>query len=183
MNEIANPWLPRLEEGDCNHNLLAGIAQESSRLFRLASRPHPAAALPMPSRLSTTNRIIAVTIGCGVTFAQAISAGVGWQAMASTFERIASAAAAPFIGAAAAGLWVLVARTPESVRRLLLPSVTRVERTVADARAAGLLPEGYVSDPHRDLLVARTIAFDRKAGLTDDEIRKDLADQLAAESR
>ena len=40
-----------------------------------------------------------------------------------------------------------------------------------------------MSDPHRDLLVARIIAFDRKAGLTDEEIRKDLADQLAAESR
>ncbi len=137
----------------------------------------------MPSHLSTTNRIIAVTIGAGVTMAQAISAGVGWQAMASSFERIAHAAAAPLAGAAAAGLWVLVARTPQAVRRLFLPTPERVEWTIETAQAAGLLPEGYVSDPHRDLLVARAIAFDRKAGLTDDEIRKDLADQLAAESR
>ena len=137
----------------------------------------------MTSRLSTTNRIIAVTIGAGVTVAQAISAGVGWQAMVSTFERIAHAAAAPLAGAAAAGLWVLVARTPQAVRRLFLPTPERVEWTIGTAREAGLLPEDYVSDPHRDLLVARTIAFDRKAGLTDDEIRKDLADQLAAESR
>ena len=137
----------------------------------------------MTSPLSTTNRIIAITIGAGVTVAQAISAGVGWQAMVSTFERIAHAAAAPLAGAAAAGLWVLVVRTPQAVRRLFLPTPERVEWTIETARAAGLLPEGYVSDPHRDLLVARAIAFDRKAGLTDDEIRKDLADQLAAESR
>lgn len=137
----------------------------------------------MTSRLSTTNRIIAVTIGAGVTVAQAISAGVGWQAMASTFERIAHAAAAPLAGAAAAGLWVFVVRAPQAVRRLFLPTPERVEWTIETARAAGLLPKDYVSDPHRDLLVARTIAFDRKAGLTDDEIRKDLADQLAAESR
>ncbi|MDE0220203.1 MAG: hypothetical protein OXJ90_13140 [Spirochaetaceae bacterium] len=137
----------------------------------------------MTSRLSTTNRIIAVTIGAGVTVSQAISAGVGWQAMASTFERIAHAAAAPLAGAAAAGLWVLVVRAPQAVRRLFLPTPARVEWTIGNAREAGLLPEDYVSDPHRDLLVARIIAFDRKAGLTDDEIRKDLADQLAAETR
>ena len=135
----------------------------------------------MPSRLSTTNRIIAVTIGCGVTMAQAISAGVGWQAMMSTFERIAHAAAAPLAGAAAAALWVLAVRTPQALRRLFLPSPARVEWTIERAHADGLLPEGYVSDPRRDLLVARTIAFDRKAGLTDDEIRKDLADVLERE--
>ena len=39
MKDIANRWLPRLEEGDFNHNLLAEIAQESSRLFRLARLP------------------------------------------------------------------------------------------------------------------------------------------------
>ena len=135
----------------------------------------------MRSRLSTTNRTIAVTIGAGVTVAQAISAGVGWQAMASTFERIAHAAAAPLAGAAAAGLWVLLVRAPQAVRRLLLPTPARVKWTIGNARAAGLLPEGYVSDPHRDLLVARTIAFDRRAGLTDEEIRKDLADVLERE--
>ena len=132
----------------------------------------------MPSRLSSTNRIIAITIGCGVAAAQAISAIVGWQAMASAFERIASAAAAPLAGAAAAWLWVLIIQSPKIVRRLFQPSPTRVERTVADARAAGLLPKGYMSDSHHDLLVARTIVFDRKAGLTDDEIGKDLADLL-----
>ncbi len=137
----------------------------------------------MTARLSTTNRIIAVTIGAGVTVAQAISAGVGWQAMASPFERIAHAAAAPLAGAAAAGLWVLLVRATQAVRRLFLPTPARVEWTIENAREARLLPEDYVSDPHRDLLVARTIAFDRKAGLTDDEIRKDLADQLAAASR
>ncbi len=136
----------------------------------------------MTSRLSTANRIIAVTIGCSVTMAQAISAGVGWQAMASTFERIAHAAAAPLAGAAAAGLWVLVVRAPQAVLRLFLPTPARVEWTIENAREAGLLPEGYVRDPHRDLLIARIIAFDRRAGLSDDEIRKDLADQLA-ESR
>ncbi|MCY4376807.1 MAG: hypothetical protein OXC31_23885 [Spirochaetaceae bacterium] len=136
----------------------------------------------MTSRLSTANRIIAVTIGCSVTMAQAISAGVGWQAMASAFERIAHAAAAPLAGAAAAGLWVLVVRAPQAVRRLFLPTPARVEWTIRNAREAGLLPDGYVSDPHRDLLIARIIAFDRRAGLSDDEIRKDLADQLA-ESR
>ena len=141
-----------------------------------------AAAPPMPSRLSTTNRIIAVTIGCVVAVAQGISAAVGWQAMLSAFERIASAAAAPLAGAVAASLWVLIVRTPEAIRRLFLPSAERVERTVAGARAAGLLPEGYVGGPHHDLLIARTIAFDRKAGLTDDEIRKDLAEVLEREA-
>ena len=136
----------------------------------------------MPSRLSTTNRIIAVTIGCVVAVAQGISAAVGWQAMLSAFERIASAAAAPLAGAVAAGLWVMIVRTPGAIRRLFLPSAERVERTVAGARAAGLLPEGYVGSPHHDLRVARTIAFDRKAGLTDDEIRKDLAELLEREA-
>ena len=72
-------------------------------------------------------------------------------------------------------------RAPQAVRRLFLPTPARVEWTIENARAAGLLPEGYVSDPHRDLLVARTIAFDRRAGLTDEEIRKDLADVLERE--
>lgn len=39
MKEIANRWLPPLEEGDFSHNLLREIAQESSRLFRSAQRP------------------------------------------------------------------------------------------------------------------------------------------------
>lgn len=135
----------------------------------------------MPSRASTTNRIIAVTLGAGVTAAQAISAAVGWQAMASTFERAASAAAAPLAGAAAAGLWLLIARAPRALRRLVTPSQGRIERTIAAARAAGLLPDGYEGSPQRDLLIARTIAFDRKAGLTDKEIGRDLADLLSGE--
>ena len=134
----------------------------------------------MPTRASTTtNRIIAVTLGAGVTAAQAISAGVGWQAMASAFEQAASVAAAPLAGAAAAGLWLLIARVPHALRRLFMPSPARVERTIAAARAAGLLPDRYEGGPQRDLLVARTIAFDRKAGLTDEEIRSDLADLLS----
>ena len=135
----------------------------------------------MPSRLSTTNRIIAATIGVGVAVAQAISAAVGWQAMLSTFERLASAAAAPIAGIVAAGLWVLIVRTPAAIRHLASPSSPQVRQAIAAARAAALLPDGYAGDPHLDLLVARTIAFDRKAGLTDEEIRKDLADLLAVE--
>ena len=135
----------------------------------------------MPFRVSTVNRTIAVTLGAGVTAAQAISAAVGWQAMASPFERAASAAAAPLAGAAAAGLWLLIARAPHALRRLLRPSPGRIERTIAAARAAGLLPDGYEGGPQRDLLVARTIAFDRKAGLTDEEIGRDLADLLSGE--
>ncbi len=135
----------------------------------------------MPVRVSTVNRTIAVTLGAGVTAAQAISAAVGWQAMASTFERAASAAAAPLAGAAAAGAWLLIARAPRALRRLFKPSPGRIERTIAAARAAGLLPDGYEGGPQRDLLVARTIAFDRKAGLTDEEIGRDLADLLSGE--
>ncbi len=135
----------------------------------------------MSFRVSTTNLTIAVTLGAGVTAAQAISAAVGWQAMASTFERAASAAAAPLAGAAAAGLWLLIARAPHALRRLFMPSPGRIERTIATARASGLLPHGYEGNPQRDLLVARTIAFDRKAGLTDEEIGRDLADLLSGE--
>lgn len=135
----------------------------------------------MSSRASTTTRIIAVTLGAGVAAAQAISAGVGWQAMASAFERAASIAAAPLAGAAAAGLWLLSARIPRALRRLCMPSPARVERAIAAARASGLLPDRYESSPQRDLLVARAIGFDRKAGLTDEEIRRDLADLLSRE--
>lgn len=148
---------------------------------RRRPRRIPAAAPPMPSRASTTTRIIAVTLGAGVTAAQAISAGVGWQAMASAFERAASIAAAPLAGAAAAGLWLLIARVPRALRRLSMPSPARVERTIAAARASGLLPDRYEGSPQRDLLVARTIGFDRKAGLSDEEIRRDLADLLSRE--
>ena len=133
----------------------------------------------MPSRLSSTNRIIASTIGSGVALAQAISTVVGWQAMASVFARVANAAAAPLAGVAASWLWALLARSPRTIRQLFLPSPRMVEKTIAYAQAAGMLPEGYLAGSDRDRLVARTLAFDRKAGLTDEEIRKDLSDLLS----
>ena len=132
----------------------------------------------MPSLLSTTNRLIAITLGCGVAVTQAISTVVGRQAMPSTFERIANAAAVPLAGVASAWLSALLARSPRTIRRLFLPSSRRVAQTISDAQATGLLPKGYLTGSHRDLVVARTIAFDRKAGLTDEEIRKDLSDLL-----
>ena len=132
----------------------------------------------MPSLLSTTNRVIAVTIGGGVALAQTISTVVGWQAMPSVFEKVANTVAAPLAGVTAAWLWSLLARSPRTVRRLFLPSPRMVEKTLASAQVAGILPEGYLTGSDRDRLVARTIAFDRKAGLTDEEIRKDLSDLL-----
>jgi len=137
----------------------------------------------MPFHLSTTNRVIAVTIGAGVAMAQAISTAVGWHAMLSTFERVANAAAALIAGAVAAGFWILIVRTPGAIRRLASPSPVQVRQAIAAACAAGLLPDGYAGNPERDLLVVRIIAFDRKAGLTDEEIRKDLSDLLAADPR
>ena len=39
MKEIANRWLPPLEEGEFSHNLLAEMGRGCSRLFRSAQRP------------------------------------------------------------------------------------------------------------------------------------------------
>lgn len=135
----------------------------------------------MSSLLRTINHVISAAIGVGIAVAQAISTAVGWHAMPSTFERLANAAAAPLAGAAAAGLWLLIARTPAAIRHLITPSSAQVQLTIAAARADGLLPDGYTSDPQRDLLIFRTITFDRKAGLTEEEIREDLANLLPSE--
>lgn len=135
----------------------------------------------MPGRLRPIDRIIAVTIGIGVAATQIISSLVGWQAMTSSFERWANAAAAPIAGAVAYTLWLLIVQIPVLLRRLLTLSPMKLKQAIDNARSIGLLPNGYIEDPKLDLLIARTIAFDRKAGLSDEEIRKDLAELLASE--
>ena len=135
----------------------------------------------MPRRLRTTDRIIAVTIGIGVAAAQVISSVVGWQAMTSPFERWANAAAAPIAGAVASALWLLIVQFAVLLRRLVTLSPAQLQQAIDSARTSGLLPDGYAEDPKLDMLITRTITFDRKAGLSEEEIRKDLAELLASD--
>ena len=102
-----------------------------------------------------------------------IGAGIGWQGK-STAVRIQDIAIAVV---ACAVTFLFLRWCAGFVRRFsdryLMPPA-KAAALVNEALARGLLPSAYRRSPARDRQVAKTIRYDRKIGLTEAEIEKDL---------
>ena len=128
------------------------------------------------ARYERLSLLIAIGAGVLVVGSLSITLVVGWAAYANTFEVVRDIVIAPLGGGITFALtrWSL-ATARKIGYRFFMPQ-PKADSIVDDALARGWLPNDYDRAPHRVRKLARTIQYDRRVGLNEDEIARDLRD-------
>ena len=128
------------------------------------------------ARYQRLSLLIAVAGGLTVLGSLSLTVVVGWAAYVNTGEIVRDIVTAPLGGAITFALvrWFFaIAR--RIAYRFFMPQ-PKADGIVDDAIARGWLPPDYDRSPSRDRKFARTIQYDRRVGLSEDEIARDLRD-------